>query len=183
MPAEKSPGGYAVGTGRSASIAAQMLVGRAVQLAGSARGAGGLARVLLEERGRVCVIALLDALEYLKRGGRISSAVAFAGGVLAIKPVVTIKDGIVQLVGRARGSKNGNNLLSEFINKRGGVDFNMPHTLGYTGLSDALLQKYVHDSAHLWTEHAESLPVSLIGSVIGSHGGPGAVAVAFFQRA
>ena len=179
IAAEKYPGRIAVVDSRSASIGAQILVRRAVQLAESAPGAAGLARVLLEERGRVCVIAL----EYLKRGGRISSAVAFAGGVLAIKPVVTVKDGIVQLVGRARGSKNGNNLLSEFINKRGGVDFNMPHTLGYTGLSDALLQKYVHDSAHLWTEHTESLPVSLIGSVIGSHGGPGAVAVAFFQRA
>lgn len=183
IAAEKYPGRIAVVDSRSASIGAQILVRRAVQLAESAPGAAELARVLLEERGRVCVIALLDTLEYLKRGGRISSAVAFAGGVLAIKPVVTIKDGIVQLVGRARGSKNGNNLLSEFINKCGGVDFNMPHTLGYTGLSDALLQKYVHDSAHLWTEHTESLPVSLIGSVIGSHGGPGAVAVAFFQRA
>ena len=63
-----------------------------------------------------------------------------------------------------------------------GVDFELPHTLGYTGLSDALLQKYVHDSAYLWTDHAESLPVCLIGSVIGTHGGPGAIAVAFFQK-
>ena len=105
IAAEKYPGRIAVVDSRSASIGAQILVRRAVQLAESAPGAAELARVLLEERGRVCVIALLDTLEYLKRGGRISSAVAFAGGVLAIKPVVTIKDGIVQLVGRARGSK------------------------------------------------------------------------------
>ena len=153
-----------------------------MELAPGAQSAQELAHQLTQEREKVCVIALLDTLEYLKRGGRISSAVAFAGGVLAIKPVISIQDGAVQLVGRARGSKNGNNLLSEFIKKRGGVDFSLPHTLGYTGLSDALLQKYVHDSAHLWTEHAESLPVCLIGSVIGSHGGPGAVAVAFFRR-
>ena len=44
------------------------------------------------------------------------------------------------------------------------------------------MQKYVHDSAYLWTDHAESLPVCLIGSVIGTHGGPGAIAVAFFQK-
>lgn len=168
---------------RSASIGAQILVRRALELAGGAGSALQLARQLTQERERVCVIALLDTLEYLKRGGRISPAVAFAGGVLAIKPVVSIMDGAVQLVGRARGSKNGNNLLSEFIRKRGGVDFSLPYTLGYTGLSNALLQKYVHDSAHLWAGHTESLPVCLIGSVIGSHGGPGAVAVAFFRRA
>lgn len=166
----------------SASIGEQVIVRRAAQLAAEGLSAAELAGRIEAERGDVCVLALLDTLEYLKRGGRISSAVAFAGGVLAIKPVVTIKDGRVQVVGRARGSKNGNNLLSEFINKRGGVDFELPHTLGYTGLSDALLQKYVHDSAYLWTDHAESLPVCLIGSVIGTHGGPGAIAVAFFQK-
>ncbi len=183
IAAEKYGGRVQVVDSLSASIGAQILVRRALELAPEASNAAELAAKLEKEREQVCVIALLDTLEYLKRGGRISSAVAFAGGVLAIKPVVTIKDGLVQLVGRARGSKNGNNLLSEFINKRGGVDFDRPHTLGYTGLSDALLQKYMRDSAYLWTDHAESLPVSLIGSVIGSHGGPGAIAVAFFQKA
>lgn len=183
IAAEKYGGRVQVVDSLSASIGAQILVRRALELAQEASNAAELAAKLEKEREQVCVIALLDTLEYLKRGGRISSAVAFAGGVLAIKPVVTIKDGLVQLVGRARGSKNGNNLLSEFINKRGGVDFARPHTLGYTGLSDALLQKYMRDSAYLWTDHAESLPVSLIGSVIGSHGGPGAIAVAFFQKA
>lgn len=183
IAAEKYGGRVQVVDSLSASIGAQILVRRALELAPEASNAAELAANLEKEREQVCVIALLDTLEYLKRGGRISSAVAFAGGVLAIKPVVTIKDGLVQLVGRARGSKNGNNLLSEFINKRGGVDFDRPHTLGYTGLSDTLLQKYMRDSAYLWTDHAESLPVSLIGSVIGSHGGPGAIAVAFFQKA
>lgn len=182
IAAEKYGGRVQVVDSLSASIGAQILVRRALELAPEASTAAELAERVLQEREHLCVIALLDTLEYLKRGGRISSAVAFAGGVLAIKPVVTIKDGLVQLVGRARGSKNGNNLLSEFINKRGGVDFELPHTLGYTGLSDALLQKYVHDSAYLWTDHAESLPVCLIGSVIGTHGGPGAIAVAFFQK-
>ena len=56
----------------------------------------------------------------------------------------------------------------------------MPVSLGYTGLSDALLQKYIQDSASLWEEKREQMPVSVIGSVVGTHIGPGAVAVAFF---
>lgn len=167
---------------RSASIGAQILVRLAMRLSAGGMTAPELAERLTRERERISVIALLDTLEYLKRGGRISSAVAFAGGILSIKPVVTIREGQVQLVGKARGSKNGNNLLTEFITKSGGVDFTMPLMLGYTGLSDALLQKYVRDSSHLWAGHASELPVSAIGSVIGTHGGPGAIAVAFFHN-
>lgn len=167
---------------RSASIGAQILVRLAMRLLAGGMSAPELAERLERERERISVIALLDTLEYLKRGGRISSAVAFAGGILSIKPVVTIIEGHIQLVGKARGSKNGNNLLTEYIKKCGGVDFTMPLMLGYTGISDALLQKYVRDSAHLWAGHASELPVSAIGSVIGTHGGPGAVAVAFFHN-
>lgn len=163
----------------SASIGEQVIVRRAVQLAAEGLSAAELAGRIEAERGDVCVLALLDTLEYLKRGGRISAAAAFAGGVLAIKPVITLRDGAVALVGKARGSKNGGNLLNQFAEKRG-IDFSRPYLLGYTGLSDALLMKYAADSGELWRSYTEELPVTAIGSVIGTHGGPGAIAVAFF---
>lgn len=163
----------------SASIGEQVIVRRAAQLAAEGLSAAELAGRIEAERGDVCVLALLDTLEYLKRGGRISAAAAFAGGVLAIKPVITLRDGAVVMAGKARGSKNGGNLLNQFAEKRG-IDFSMPYLLGYTGLSDALLTKYAADHAELWRAHTEELPVTAIGSVIGTHGGPGAIAVAFF---
>ena len=58
----------------------------------------------------------------------------------------------------------------------------MPLLLGYSGLSDALLQKYVADSAPLWENGTETLESVCIGSVIGTHAGPGAVVAAFFRR-
>lgn len=163
----------------SASIGEQVIVRRAAQLAAEGLSAAELAGRIEAERGDVCVLALLDTLEYLKRGGRISAAAAFAGGVLSIKPVVTLRDGAVALVGKARGSKNGGNLLNQLVEKHG-IDFSRPYLLGYTGLSDALLMKYAADSGELWRAYAEELPVTAIGSVIGTHGGPGAIAVAFF---
>lgn len=163
----------------SASIGEQVIVRRAAQLAAEGLSAAELAGRIEAERGDVCVLALLDTLEYLKRGGRISAAAAFAGGVLAIKPVITLRDGAVVMAGKARGSKNGGNLLNQFAEKRG-IDFSRPYLLGYTGLSDALLMKYAADSGELWRAHTEELPVTAIGSVIGTHGGPGAIAVAFF---
>ena len=164
---------------RSASIGEQILVRYAARLASEGRPAAEIESLLAENRSRICVLALLDTLEYLKRGGRISAAVAFAGGVLSIKPVVTLRDGAVALGGKARGSKNGGNLLNQLVEKHG-IDFSMPYLLGYTGLSDALLMKYVSDSAALWRSHADELPVTSIGSVIGTHAGPGGIAVAFF---
>ena len=164
---------------RSASIGEQILVRYAARLASEGRPAAEIESLLAGNRSRICVLALLDTLEYLKRGGRISAAVAFAGGVLSIKPVVTLRDGAVALVGKARGSKNGGNLLNQLVEKHG-IDFSMPYLLGYTGLSDALLMKYVSDSAALWRSHADELPVTSIGSVIGTHAGPGGIAVAFF---
>ena len=163
----------------SASIGEQVIVRRAVQLAAEGLSAAELAGRIEAERGDVCVLALLDTLKYLKRGGRISAAAAFAGGVLAIKPVITLRDGAVVMAGKARGSKNGGNLLNQFAEKRG-IDFSRPYLLGYTGLSDALLMKYAADSGELWRSYTEELPVTAIGSVIGTHGGPGAIAVAFF---
>lgn len=128
----------------------------------------------------VRVLALLDTLEYLKRGGRISGAAALAGNLLSIKPVIAIVNGEVAILGKARGSKNGNNMLMEEVKKSGGIDFDMPFCLGYTGLDDALLKKYITDSEVLWKDQVSDLPISTIGSTIGTHTGPGGICVSFF---
>ncbi|MBP3683435.1 MAG: DegV family protein [Oscillospiraceae bacterium] len=137
---------------------------------------------LEQQRKKVRLLALVDTLEYLKKGGRISPTVAFAGGLLNIKPVIAVSGGEIVMLGKARGSKQGNHLLVQEIENAGGVDFNYPLMLGYTGLSDTLLQKYIADSEALWQGHTENLPISLVGSVVGTHAGPGAVAVAFFAK-
>lgn len=162
------------------AIALGILVEYAVELAEQGLSAEEIVLKLLRKRDKVKLLALVDTLEYLKKGGRISSTAALAGSLLNIKPVITLDEGVIKVVGKARGSRQGNNLLVQEIQKAGGVDFGKPVMLGYTGLSDALLQKYVQDSAALWEGHKETLPVSIVGSVVGTHVGPGAVAVAFF---
>ena len=176
------PGRIFVVDSRTASIGAGILAELALQLADSGLSAGEIAAQLEEAREKVCVVAMLDTLEYLKKGGRISKTVAFAGSLLAIKPVVALKQGEIVLLGKARGSRQGNNLLVQEIGNAGGVDFSRPVLLGYTGLSDLLLQKYMEDSRELWADRTESLRFTPIGSVIGTHAGPGAVAAAFFRQ-
>lgn len=176
------PGKVHVVDGMTVAIGNGILAELALRLIEQGMSAEALAQTLEVERDKVCVVALLDTLEYLKRGGRVSKTVAFAGGLLSIKPVVTVKDGEIVLLGKARGSKQGNNLLIKEIEAVGGVDYNRPILLGYTGISDALLLKYMEDSARLWKHMTEPLERICVTGVIGTHTGPGAIAVAFFKK-
>lgn len=167
---------------KSVAVGENILVKYALELIGQGLSPQAIVEALEENREKIHVIALLDTLEYLKKGGRISSAVALVGGALAIKPVVAVKDGAVAMIGKARGSRKGNNYLIEEIKGSSGVDFSKPICLGYTGLSDDLLNKYIADSMEIWKGHVESLSVCHVGPTIGTHVGPGAIAVAFFAE-
>ena len=162
------------------SIASGILALYALRCASNGMKLDELARHLAKKRNEIGLVAMVDTLEYLRKGGRISGAAAFAGGVLNIKPVVTCRDGELTVLGKARGSKKANNLLVEQISKDG-VDFSMPLLLGYTGLSDEMLQQYILDSQSLWKGHVSDLDCVRLSSVIGTHAGPGAVAVAYFK--
>lgn len=166
----------------SAAMGSGILVEMAFRLLDEGKTAKEIVKALEEEKKKIVVVALVDTLEYLKKGGRISSAVAFAGGVLNIKPVLSVIDGEINMLGKARGSKMGNNLLVQEIDKAGGIDFSKPVLLGYSGISDALLLKYIEDSRHIWEGNLQEVRYTTVGSVIGTHAGPGAVVVAFFKN-
>lgn len=168
--------------GMSATVGTGILVELAIRLSDEGKSAKEIAEILDSEKEKVLVVALIDTLEYLKRGGRISKTAAMVGGVLNIKPVISVDGGVVNILGKARGSKMGNNLLIEEIEKSGGVDFSKPVLLGYTGNSDDMLLKYIEDSKKLWDGNLDEIRYETVGSVIGTHAGPGAVAVAFFKK-
>ncbi len=181
----EAPGGdvYVVDS-NNVTLGERILVEYALRLVNEGRSAAQIAAAVEAVRDRVVVIGLLETLEYLVRGGRLSAAAGAVGTLLNVKPVVAAEDGLIVQLGKARGSKNGRNLLNQKVEKAGGIDFSMPLALGYTGLSDAVLKKYIEDSAALWAGHTEGeLPVHTIGATIGTHVGPGAVAVAFFHPA
>lgn len=181
----EAPGGDVfVVDSNNVTLGERVLVEYALRLVDEGRSASQIAAAVEAVRDRVVVIGLLETLEYLVRGGRLSAAAGAVGTLLNVKPVVAVEDGLIVQLGKARGSKNGRNLLNQKVKKAGGIDFSMPLALGYTGLSNAVLKKYIEDSAALWAGHTEGeLPVHTIGATIGTHVGPGAVAVAFFQPA
>lgn len=162
-------------------IGERILCELAVRLAKEGRSAREIAGELDEKKKKIKLLALLDTLEYLKKGGRISAVTAIVGSVFSIKPVIGIVNGEVKAIGKAIGSKQGNNFLRRLVEKCNGVDFSLPVAAAYSGLSDAMLKKYLSDNADLYSE-IEEVPCHMIGSTIGTHAGPGAIAVAFFEK-
>ncbi len=172
---------YVVDTG-SVAIGSGILTRLALDLRDKGLSAEELAQELERQKKALCIVALVDTLEYLKKGGRLSGAAAFAGKLLNIKPVLAIADGEIRVLGRARGTKQGSTMLASQIESLGGADFTKPVLLGYTGLTDASIKEYRGEGAVLWAENAEKLPYTIVGCVIGTHAGPGVVAAAFFKK-
>ena len=173
----------------NATIGERLLAERAWALREEGLSAADIAYCLDQEKKDSRLVASLDTLEYLHRGGRISGAAAAIGGLLSIKPVVGVVDGDVVVLGKARGSKASRNMVFEEIEKAGGVDLTRPIWVAYSGLSDKTARKYIADSLAIATEKGLisspdeiEMPLTLVGAVIGTHVGPGGVAFAFFAR-
>ena len=166
----------------NATVGERALLRCGISLAAQDLSAAEIAAKLDELKSRVRLVATVDTLEYLKKGGRISATTAVVGGLLNIKPAISVVDGVVETVGKARGAKAANTLLRQLIEKDGGIDETMPLCFAWSGSSDENLKKFMDENGDLWAASGENLSVSSVGCVIGAHVGPGAVAVAFFGK-
>ena len=185
MAAKKFPHQVFVIDSLSAATGERVLCDYALRLIAEGKAASEIAEELETKKKKLQVIAVVDTLKYLRKGGRISTLTAFAGELLSIKPVISVINGEVKLVGKAMGSKKSNNLLMQLVEKVGGIDFEMPYGLIFSGYRDEYLRKYLEDSASLWQEHVadmKNIPVYMYGSTIGTHVGPNALGVAFFAK-
>lgn len=179
IAADEFPGKVFVVDSRSATIAAGVLAEYALQLADAGMSGEQILNELMEVRKHVHLCAIVDTLEYLKKGGRLSPTVAFVGGVLNLKPLISVEEGVINTLGKARGSKAAYTMLTKECANYGGIDHSRPVMLGYTGNCDEQLVKYIQTNEEV-QPYADRAAV--IGATIGVHAGPGAVAVAFFSK-
>lgn len=170
------------------SIGEQVLVRHALRCLGRGMSGRELAAELDARKQDVRVFALLDTLEYLRRGGRVSAVTAAAGTLLNVKPIVAVQAGAIASVGKARGVKAGRAQLARLVEGEGGIDLAMPYVVAHTGADDASMREFMRANAQLFgvgpgDEAALAhVPTSTIGATIGTHVGPGAIGVAFFAR-
>ena len=164
----------------SAAAGERLLCLYALDLIKQGKTAGEVFDALETAKQKLCVMAALETLEYLKKGGRISSTVAFVGEMLKIKPLVRLIDGEVKMVGKARGQKRASAMLNEIVNACGGIDFTMPYGIIWTGLDEEVANNYAAECTALLD--GNTAPNYIIGSTIGTHVGPGVFGWAFFQK-
>ena len=157
-----------------------LLVRLAVQLRDSGKTAGQIAAILEHAKEHLHLVAAIDDLKYLRKGGRLPAAVAVAGGMLGIKPLITIKEGKVAMAGKARGLPGAYVALFKKVEELGGISAAVPALAGYTLSAREVqpIQTYLQENLG----RNEAL-VRQIGCVIGTHAGPGAFGIAFFDKA
>ncbi len=162
----------------TASIGEGLLVRLACALRDKGLDAEHIMAALAAAKRHLHVIAVIDDLKFLRKGGRLPAAVAVAGGMLGIKPLITIKDGKVAMAGKARGLPGAYVAVFKSLEAVGGPAAGSlcigGHTAGLPQLEP--IQRYVHK------EHPDvTMHLGTIGCVIGTHAGPGAFGFAFFD--
>ena len=169
----------------SATAGEQVLIERAISLRDAGASASEIYSELVALRKRLRLFVRVDTLEYLKRGGRISKTSALIGGLLGIRPILTLNgEGRLETVGKPRGIAASHKMMNDSIQACGGIDFSMPVVITYAGeLSDGTVQKYLADSVHVYGDSVNKVKIEQLGCVIGTHTGPGAIVVSFVAKA
>ena len=180
IAAEDYPGSVHVVDSRNIALGSAILTEYALGLVDEGRSAEEIVSLLEAATSASCVTGLtvVDTLEFLQRGGRLSKTAAIAGGLLSIKPVIALVDGEIKVIAKGRGNKQANAMMNQQV-RAAGIDTAMPMMLGYTGTSEKQLECYCSESGDLWPE---GTPRSVVCGVVGTHAGPGAVALAFFAK-
>jgi DegV family protein with EDD domain len=127
---------------------------------------------------KVKLLAMVDTLEYLKKGGRLSSTAAFIGSVFNIKPVITAKEGLIAVVGKERGQKAAmkfiaNKMLEEKPEPGHKMVFGHSDAPHLTGILKSVISEI--------TDIQNSEEVEL-GPVVGVHAGPGCAGLAYISE-
>lgn len=141
--------------------------------------APAIAAELERAKSRVRLLAIVDTLKYLHKGGRLPAAVSIAGELLKVKPIITLRDGQLGLVGKGVGAKGSLSALMKLIGGNLASDPRLPVYYGYTA-DDTLCQSLIALAQDTFGPHRHE--VHPVGAVIGTHVGPGAAVVVYLER-
>lgn len=160
------------------TFALGLLVEIAVSLRDKGLSAEKIAENIRELSTRTRLVAAVDTLKYLKMGGRLSAASAVVGSLLNISPIVSVVNGKVQAIGKARGRKAAFRfMLRELQNDRRDEDY--PVSFGHSHAPERLMECMEFFAPHVDTACAV---IGNIGCIVGTHAGPGAVGIAYIIK-
>ena len=155
---------------KNISIAMSRSILRAAQEVKEGHGLTEVKAHILDELSRTRILAVLDTLEYVKRGGRIGGASAFLGNMLSIKPIISLKDGEVVPIERPRTRNRAYARVAELLSEMGPVE-HVSVAESSEGFAEQLAQ-------YVKTVYTGDLSFYKLGAVLGTHTGPGTAAIA-----
>ncbi len=158
---------------RTATVAVALQVLAGAEAAEAGGDLDSVADAVIEARDKTTILAALDTLEFLKRGGRIGGAAAFLGGILDLKPFITLQDGVVAAAGRVRTRSKALAALTSKIAE-----------VAPTVTAVAILHGSATDADEFEGAIRAVVPdveplVAELGPVVGTHTGPGTIGVAY----
>ena len=166
----------------SATAGIKVLIEYALRLIEEGKSGKEIYEILEDKKKKVHICAMVDTLKYLKKGGRVSPFVAFAGELMGIKPMIAVIEGKVEVIGKVIGLKKEINYINAEVKKAGGIDFDMPFYVIYSGNDRSKIDNYVNDNTQMWECDIENVRKHCIGATIGTHVGPGAIGIVFFSK-
>jgi len=177
--AEKFNGKVMVVDSLSAAIGEWLLCQEALKMIENGYNLEQIYTRLNNLKENIVIMAVLDTLTYLKKGGRISGTVALVGGILNIKPIVSLIDGEVKMIGKTRGQKKGALFMNGIINADK-IDLELPFGALYSGNDRSIGVEYANNIKKYFND--VDMPVRELGSTIGTHVGPGIFGVAYYNK-
>lgn len=157
-----------------------MMVIKAAELSREGKTIDEIIAVLDKMKEDVFVLFSVDTLEYLQKGGRISSTKAAIGSILNIKPILEIKDGLVSQISQVRGKKNVVSKIIELLKANCGED--LSDQVVYVGYSDDFKEKEQLAKAAKEQLNPKEIVFFQIGACIGTHGGPGLTGIMCLRK-
>jgi fatty acid kinase fatty acid binding subunit len=160
-----------------ASMAEGQLSRMGVELAADDRSGEEIAATLQERAGDITIYLTLDTLEYLKKGGRISGAQAAIGTLLSVKPIIRVRDGVVETVERVRTRGKARDRMVELVIERPIERLSILHTMAddVEAFRDGMLER-------LPDLDPDTVSIELVGPSVGPHLGPGCIGVVALYR-
>src|SRR5947209_15240960 len=156
---------------KNISIAMSRSIMRAAQEAREGLSLPEIKAHILDELARTRILAVLDTLEYVKRGGRIGGARAFLGNMLSVKPLISLKDGEVVPVEQPRTRSKAYARIAQLLAEAGKIE--------HVSIAEASEEVGQQLAQAIKTTYTGDLPIYRLGAVLGTHTGPGTAAIAY----
>ena len=162
------------------TFGAGFFVVKAAEMINEGKSIDEVFKALDEIKEKYILMFSVDTLEYLKKGGRISSTKATVGSLLNIKPILEVKDGLVSQVGQVRGKKNVLNKMIEYVKERLGDDLEQEEI--YIGYSDDIKETEKLTEIAKEVFKPKKIGYFVVGTCIVAHSGPGVGGILVFKN-